>query len=50
MGGPEAGEVLVGVEGADTGHLTAPLTAQLDTEPLQGPHPAPDEDPRTCRG
>ena len=47
--GPETGEVVVSVERPDTGDLAAPLGAELDTEPLQSPHSAPDEDPRTCR-
>ena len=47
--GPETGEVVVSVERPDTGDLAAPLGAELDTEPLQGPHSAPDEDGAVCK-
>ena len=46
---PQPGEVLVGVEGGQTGHMAAPLSTQLDTESLQGPHSAPDKDGATCK-
>ena len=46
---PQPGEVLVGVERGQAGHMAAPLSAQLDTQSLQGPHPAPDKDGATCK-
>ena len=49
VGGPQPGEVLVGVEGGEAGHLAAPLRAELHTESLQGPHSAPDKDGATCK-
>ena len=45
---PQAGEVVVGVDRGQAGHLAAPLSAQLDTQSLQGPHSAPDKDGAIC--
>ena len=48
-GGPQSGEVVVGVGRGQAGNLAAPLGAELDTETLQGPHSAPDKDGAICK-
>ena len=39
----------MGVGGGQARHLAAPVGAELDTEPLQGPHSAPDKDGAICK-
>ena len=48
-GGPQPGEVVVGVGRGQAGDLAAPLGAELDTESLQGSHSAPDKDGAICK-